>query len=173
MNRNIFEILKEEHSELKNLLGKVEDLENYERADALESIKSNLIPHARGEEKTLYAMTRKTSKRHGDEDSLNLANEAYEEHRAVDKLINDLEDLSVNDEKWLPRFMVIKENIEHHIKEEENELFKKCREFFSPNELSDMGGAYLTEKEKFSETLPTQAQIKSRDLGDSMTNISQ
>ena len=60
--------------------------------------------------------------------------EAYEEHHVVDLVLEELENTPVTDEQWGAKFTVAKENIEHHIEEEEGEMFRDIREVFSADE---------------------------------------
>lgn len=159
---NIFEQLKKEHKEVKSLLEKAKKCPPGERHSLLEEVEENLIPHARGEEKTLYSLLRERAQENQSDEALNLTNEAYEEHRLVDELMEDLKETSANDEKWLPKLKVIKENLEHHIQEEEEELFKSAKKFFSKEEQQELLEAYRTAKEKFEQGLPTQGQIRER-----------
>ncbi|HET7646769.1 MAG TPA: hemerythrin domain-containing protein, partial [Candidatus Limnocylindria bacterium] len=50
-----------------------------------------------------------------------------------------LESTDVSDEQWAPKFKVMKENIEHHIEEEEGDMFKTARQVFSDEELEELG----------------------------------
>ncbi len=157
---DLLSVLKAEHDELKELLHEAEDATKATRLKLLEEIEQNLVPHARGEEKTLYAILRERVK--DDEDAKDLLNEAYEEHRAVDKLLADLKKTDVDNERWLVQLTVIKENLEHHIKEEENDLFGHARALLSKDERLNLLDAYLEAKESFEDTLPTQGQISER-----------
>jgi hypothetical protein len=65
--------------------------------------------------------------------------ESYQEHHVVDLILEELEATPVTDEKWGAKFKVAKENIEHHIEEEEGELFRDARQIFEPDELEAMG----------------------------------
>lgn len=161
-NQNIFEQLKIEHQEVKSLLKKAEEATESERTALLEEIEHKLIPHARGEEKTLYALLYEKVKDSEEEEAIDLTNEAYEEHRVVDQLMADLKKTDASHETWLAKLTVIKENLEHHIKEEEEELFKKAKKFLSSEEIDELHAAYLSAKERFEESLPTQGQISER-----------
>src|SRR5690606_13403716 len=94
--------------------------------------------------------------------ALELTNEAYEEHRVVDKLLADLKKTDVHHETWLAKLTVIKENLEHHIKEEEEELFSKAKNLLEKEELSGLLESYMKAKERFEKSLPTQGQISER-----------
>ena len=65
--------------------------------------------------------------------------EAYEEHHVVDTVMAELESLDVGDETWGAKATVMKENVEHHIEEEETEMFKQARQVFDSQELEDLG----------------------------------
>lgn len=160
--KTIFTQLKSEHDDLKKILEKTEKSQPSQRTDYLEKICKELIPHARGEEKTLYAVFRLRAQNEG-EDSLDLANEGYEEHLVADSLIEILKDIDVESERWIPMFKVLKENLEHHIREEENEIFKQCKKLFSKEEQVLLLDAYFAAKESFSEDLPAQKEIAERE----------
>ena len=65
--------------------------------------------------------------------------EGFEEHHVVDLLMSELEAMDVDDESWGAKAIVMKENIEHHIEEEEGEMFKAARQVFDRDELEDLG----------------------------------
>ena len=53
--------------------------------------------------------------------------------------MGELEATDVSDERWAAKFKVMKENIEHHIEEEEGEMFKQARSVFEAEELRELG----------------------------------
>jgi hypothetical protein len=53
--------------------------------------------------------------------------------------MGELEATDVTDETWGAKFLVMKENIEHHIEEEEGEMFKQARQVFDADELEALG----------------------------------
>lgn len=169
-NVTIFSTLKMEHEDLKELLEQTEDAEPSERAEMLEKVCAELIPHARGEEQTLYALFRMRAEEE-DEDTLDLANEGYEEHLVADGLIESLKALDTKSERWIPMFKVLKENLEHHIREEENEIFKGCKQVISKDELDVILVAYLAAKEKFAEDLPAQKEVNERELSEEAESL--
>ncbi len=65
--------------------------------------------------------------------------EGYQEHHVADLLIQELHETDVTDERWGAKFKVLKESIEHHIEEEEGDMFKKARDIFSAAELKELG----------------------------------
>lgn len=65
--------------------------------------------------------------------------EAYEEHHVVDLVMAEIEGVSYDDERWGAKLAVVKENLEHHIEEEEKEMFDQARQVFDRDELVELG----------------------------------
>src|SRR6185312_16771399 len=65
--------------------------------------------------------------------------EAYEEHHVVDTVMAELQELPVDDETWGAKAKVMQENVEHHMEEEEGEMFQQARRVFDRDELEDLG----------------------------------
>ena len=161
-NQSVLDVLEKEHSDLKSILKKAMKCKNSQRKDYLSKIEEELVPHARGEEKTIYSLLNERVTKGSDQKAVDLVNEAYEEHRVVDELMKELKKVDTRSDQWLAHLKVIKENIEHHIEEEENDLFKKLRANFTGEELKDLAGEYLEIKENYQDKLPQQGQIKER-----------
>lgn len=87
------------------------------REDLFNHLEEEFMTHASFEEKFFYPIVK------NDATAKDIVLEAYEEHQEVKLTLKELNKLETSDEKWLPRLKVIKENIEHHVKEEESELF--------------------------------------------------
>ena len=103
-------------------------------------LKSELTVHEIIEEEIFYP----TLKQHPKAKEIVL--EGYEEHNVVDTLMSELEALDVDDETWGPKAKVMIENIEHHIEEEEGDMFQKARQVFDRDELEQLGKAMETRK---------------------------
>jgi hypothetical protein len=74
--------------------------------------------------------------------------EASEEHHVVDMVTAEIGGVPYDDETWGAKFKVMKENIEHHIEEEENEMFKQARQVFNEDELEALGEQMKLRKEQ-------------------------
>ena len=142
-----FQLLKDDHEKVKKLL---EDLESTTergvktRTELFGKIKSELEAHEKIEEEIFYPAL----KQHAEAKEIVL--EGYEEHDVVDKLMSELESLSVEDETWGAKAKVMKENIEHHIEEEEGEMFSKAREVLDTETLKELGEKMQAYKEQLS-----------------------
>jgi hemerythrin-like domain-containing protein len=87
--------------------------------------------------------------------------EALEEHHLVDDIVEQLEDTPFDDEHWTAKFKVTKENVEHHIEEEEGEMFKLVRQTFSRDELEELGDRMLQRSIELAEQpMPERDQVE-------------
>jgi hypothetical protein len=87
--------------------------------------------------------------------------EALEEHHLVDDIVEQLEDTPFDDEHWTAKFKVTKENVEHHIEEEETEMFKLVRQHFTRDELEELGDRMLQRSiEQAEEAMPERDQVE-------------
>jgi hemerythrin superfamily protein len=129
-------LLKTDHDKVKKLLAELESTtERGEktRTELFATIKGELTVHESIEEEIFYPALMDMAK------TREITLEAYEEHHVVDLLMGELEDLDVTDPSWGAKATVMKENIEHHIEEEEGEMFQKTRQVFDKDELDELG----------------------------------
>jgi hemerythrin superfamily protein len=133
---DVLTLLKEDHDRVKRLLEEGDtttERGEKTRTEIFARLKTMLTAHEAMEEEVLYPAL----KAHPKAEELTL--EAYEEHHVVDLILEELEMTPVSDEQWGAKFTVAKENIEHHIEEEEGEMFKMIRQLFSADEREQMG----------------------------------
>ncbi len=133
---NAIELLKADHEKVAGLLEKID--ETTERAlktreELFTQLKSELDLHTEIEEQIFYPAIE------DEEETRDITLEAYEEHNVVKTLLGELEAEPKDDEKWTAKFTVLKENIEHHVEEEEGEMFKKARKVLSQDEVEELG----------------------------------
>jgi hemerythrin-like domain-containing protein len=135
---NAVTMLEEEHVVLKHLLRELEPTTERAvktRAELIRRIGDALVAHETIEEEIFYPAL----KQHPNAKDIVL--EGIEEHGVVDLLMGELLTLPVDDETWGAKAQVMTENIEHHIKEEEDDMFVKARRVFSRTELTELGEA--------------------------------
>jgi hypothetical protein len=114
--------MKKDHDEVKKMFKQFEkDVESSPvQASSLgQKILSELELHTKLEEAIVYPDLQKQ-----DED---LYHEAEEEHHVADVLIKEVGAMSSTDPSYKAKMMVLRENVEHHIQEEEKEMFKKIK----------------------------------------------
>ncbi len=125
-----------DHDKVKKLLAEGESTtERGEktRTELFGTLKAEMMIHERIEEEIFYPALKSHPK------AKDIVLEGYEEHHVVDEIMGELEATGVTDETWGAKFKVMKENIEHHIEEEEGDMFKKARQVFDEDELEDLG----------------------------------
>ena len=103
------------------------------RAEILDTLISELNVHEAIEEQVLYPAL----KPHAEARKIVL--EGFEEHHVADIVLNELKRVATDSEKWAAKFKVLKENIAHHIQEEERMMFPAARGVLAREELLAMG----------------------------------
>lgn len=141
-------LLKEDHRKVKALFGEIESLgdrASSSRKKLFSQIDEELTLHAEVEERIFYPEFKRHAENTEERDEVL---EAYEEHGIVKTLIHELENLDPKDETYKPKLSVLKELVEHHVKEEEGTMFKMARDIFEPAELDKLGEAIIEAKER-------------------------
>ncbi len=110
------------------------------RGEVLDALTSGLNVHEAIEEQILYPALRPHAETH------NIVLEGIEEHHVADIIIKELHEVRKDNEKWGAKFKVLKENIEHHIQEEERMMFPAARGVLAREELLALGARMRTLK---------------------------
>lgn len=146
---NALELLRSQHQEVEALIEEIENTDSPEDKEALfVLLADNLAAHAMIEEKMFYPALMIPRTR----ESLI---EATEEHLEVKRLIADMMALDVEDEHFTAKLTVLKEDIRHHVHdEEEPKLFKEAQKLMSDDELAALGNEMLAMFEMLLEREP-------------------
>jgi hemerythrin-like domain-containing protein len=140
---DIYEILEEDHETVGELLKKLDETTEQAaktREKLFLELKTELNLHSYMEELHFYPLLKDRK------DSKEVTLEAYEEHRLIKSLLEELDNKAKDSEEWTAKFKVLKENIEHHIKEEEGELFAAARKILSSEKAIALGARIVTER---------------------------
>ena len=135
-----FSLLKEDHRKVEELFKQLESATGKKKLSVFEQIKTELELHTHIEEKILYPALEEPKETH------DLTLEAYEEHDVVKRLLRELGRAKTADDEWEAKAKVLQENVEHHVEEEENELFKKAAAALGQEEIEALGEELETEK---------------------------
>lgn len=130
-------LLKEDHRVVKKLFKDffaAGDRAHATRRRIADKIITELSIHATIEETVLYPRARAAVPK-AEDDVL----EALEEHHIVKTTCAELERTNPRDERFSAKMTVLMENVNHHVEEEESELFPRLRKAFSREELRTMG----------------------------------
>lgn len=146
---NAFTLLKADHKKVAGILEKIEATTERgvkTRQELFSQLKTELEVHTRIEESIFYPVLEKA------DETRDITLEAFEEHRLVKQLLSELDEMEKDAEQWTARFTVLKENIEHHVEEEENDMFPKARKILSSEEAEILGKRLEAAKESELET---------------------
>jgi iron-sulfur cluster repair protein YtfE (RIC family) len=140
-----FDFIKKEHKRLDKAFSKLANTpaeEEETRENIFNNLKKKLEIHMKLEESMLYPMLKRQSELRG------RVFEGIVEHDESKNLLREMNSMKKNSEVWLAKFVLLRENMEHHNKVEEDELFPEAREILNQNEIDDLGRSLLEEKEK-------------------------
>lgn len=141
---NAFELLKEDHQKAKSLfekLGETTERASKTRRELFEKLKHELEVHTKIEEQIFYPALKEA------DETREITLEAIEEHHVVKQLLQELTSLEPESEQWTAKLKVLQENVEHHIEEEEKEMFQSAREVLSKEQTEALGEQMKQEKE--------------------------
>ena len=139
------ELLKNDHEQVKKILEEIDSTTEKgvkTREELFTKFKSEMTVHERIEEEIFYPRLTEQAK------TKEIALEGFEEHHVVDMVMAELDDVPFDDETWGAKFTVMKENIEHHVEEEEGEMFKLARQALESDELEELGARMEARKKE-------------------------
>jgi hemerythrin superfamily protein len=143
---DILDTLKKEHDEVKSLLADLEDAETPGARRALVlKIKLALVPHTKAEEKVVYDAVLALR----DKDAQTDGHEGYLEHEWASKTLQRLDSLTnAISPEHKATAKVLKELVEHHIGEEERNIWSDVKKNFSDDDRLQMNVAFQVAKRK-------------------------
>jgi hemerythrin superfamily protein len=131
------EMLKADHEKVKELFRQYEaagDRAYQKKKSIAEEVFTEITVHSSLEEELFYPAVKAETDKQGQE----LVAEAVEEHHVVAMLIEELKALDPKDERYDAKFSVLMDNVEHHIEEEEDELFPEAEDVLG-DAIEDLG----------------------------------
>ncbi|HEX2120121.1 MAG TPA: hemerythrin domain-containing protein [Thermoanaerobaculia bacterium] len=144
---NAITMLKSDHATIKRLLRELDgttERATKQREALVAQIEREVKMHAQVEEEVFYpaflTVTRKT-------DSADLFYEAAEEHHVVDMVLPALKAANPKSHEFSAKAKVLKDLIEHHIREEETQMFQQARSLFSEEQLRELGDLMQARKD--------------------------
>jgi hemerythrin superfamily protein len=133
---DIFELLEAQHKEVDELFARLESGDGDRRALFVE-LADKLAAHAAAEEKVFYPSVMSA-------DTGDILYESVEEHVSIKRVLYDILDKRPDDDAFMAKLAVLKEQVSHHAhKEEENKLFPKLRGTMSSDERAALGNEFL------------------------------
>jgi hemerythrin-like domain-containing protein len=138
-------LLETEHRYLEKLLRQGEETTERAtkgRSELLDTLTAVLNDHELIEEKVLYPALKSHP------EARDIVLEGYQEHHVADVIVRELHQVATDDEQWAAKFKVLKESIEHHIGEEEGEMFRTARGILSRAEMKKLGARMIALKQR-------------------------
>lgn len=131
---NAIALLRAQHREVEGLFDELEDADTFAKKEKFGKIADALAVHASIEEMIFYPGVR------GKDEAMEaLLLEALEEHLGVKRIIADLLETKASDETFDAKVKVLREQVEHHVEEEENEIFPKAKKQLKEDVLVRLG----------------------------------
>ena len=164
---SILDVLTREHKLVDKLMAKIEENLEGEKFDEVpelfEVLKTKLTGHARGEEMRVYPAMREMS-----DEIKDMIGEANEEHALVHDKLAELSSLGAEDEEFKAKFTVLKDLVQHHVEEEEGELFPEVRKAAEDDQLIQLTSLYMEAKrevvgDKADEVTEIELEIMTKD----------
>jgi hemerythrin-like domain-containing protein len=154
---NAIELLKADHERVKSILSQLSESTERgvkKRTDLLNKLEMEITIHTKLEEEILYPAFKEAG---GKEQDI-MYYEAKEEHRTVDSLVlPDLKETDPSTPEFAGRVKVVKELLEHHIEEEESEMFPQANKLLGKAKLEELGAQMEALKADFKKSLSSMA----------------
>lgn len=145
-----FELLKSDHEKVAELFERIEAASGQAKVDIFKKIQTELEVHTQIEETIFYPALRHA------EETRDLTLEAFEEHQVIKDLLAELADGEPSD-RWDAKLTVLKENVEHHVDEEENDMFGKAKDVLSNEQAEALGDQMAAEKQRMGSPVTAEA----------------
>lgn len=143
----LFRILTRQHREVDAMLSQLATVEDTEiRGKLLPVLEQQLLAHAKAEEETFYrALAREGEK--GE------AKHAKREHRDIETALSKLMALDLDDDDWDDALQHLTETVQHHVEEEEGDVFDAARRSLDPERLDEVAAEFTEHRRKQLERL--------------------
>ena len=146
---NAFELLKEDHERVSAIFEKLEPTTERAlktREELFAKLKTELQLHTQIEEQIFYPALKQ------EEETREITLEGIEEHNVVKTLLEEMQAMPVDSEEWTAKLSVLKENVEHHVEEEEGEMFPKARKALPKEKIEELGARIEAAKKQMAAT---------------------
>lgn len=132
---SIYAYLKEDHKKIKHLLGEIDALgpeETAERSELFNRLKATVVVHSKAEEKVFYDPLKAAAEVQEE------VEHGQEEHQEAEAMLEELTSSELVGAAWFQKFQSLKEALEHHIDEEESDIFSDAKKVVNHNVAEEM-----------------------------------
>ncbi|HEX6980820.1 MAG TPA: hemerythrin domain-containing protein [Alphaproteobacteria bacterium] len=141
---DIYQVIKQDHDRMRAMLEELCATENGDaarREELFVPFKNELLMHQHVEEAVVYHRLKEIEETRAE------ALEAINEHHLADVLAEELAIMPKDSDEWFAKFGVLRELIEHHMKEEEGEFFAAARKVIDAPLAREMAEQMREKKE--------------------------
>lgn len=139
---NIYDAIKADHDTHRDLMSSIAEAKIQARGNLWKRFYEDVKSHAAAEEETFYSKL--ISKTWGQD----AARHSVHEHQKLDDLMEELNVMQMSSDLWMKKFEELKHDYEHHMEEEENEVFARARETIDDGEIEGYGSRFEKRKAK-------------------------
>lgn len=133
---NALDLLKFDHEAVNKIFSAIlltSSADRAKREELFAALKDALIRHAHAEEKVFYPPLREKKQSH------DIVEEGIHEHHVMEERLNKVAAIPMDSDDWLDAMESLKDCVQHHVHEEESEIFPKARQLLGDAELDSMG----------------------------------
>jgi hemerythrin superfamily protein len=142
---DVIELLIADHNRVRGLFSRYHDADEADDTKAMSNLAERIIDelniHMAAEEAVFYRAVKGRSEAIHEE-----VGEGREEHHVAKLLISEIEELKPRSDTWQAKLTVLIESVEHHVDEEEDELFPSVRSSTNKTEREALGKDFDAEK---------------------------
>ena len=142
---NVFAVLKKDHQAVSEIMRKLQqtgDRSKKAREELFTRLRTELEAHARGEEEVFYACLEEF------DETRDLVAEAREEHEEMKRFLDELAEMSTDDEEWKGKLELLMEAVDHHVQEEEGEMFQAAKEVLGREQIETLAEEFSEAKKQ-------------------------
>ena len=132
---NAIELLKKDHKEASGLMDQIETADKGDRSakELFNQLKQALTLHTQIEEQIFYPELKKF------DETKDMIPEAFDEHQEVKDILAEMSTLSPTDDEFMDKLMELRDGVDHHVEEEETEMFPKAEKVLGRSRLEELG----------------------------------
>lgn len=139
---DIISLIEAEHRQVEKLFSEIEKAKKNKILECFQEIYKALNLHARTEELAFYPALREY------EETEQYVEDAEEEHDEVSVMLEEIKAIKPNEPEFLEKISELQEAVQHHVEEEESEIFNAVRECMSDKQLTELGKEFQEAKAK-------------------------
>jgi len=144
----IFDVLRRDHRRIVQLMNEVEETSDnalQTREDLFKRLRDQLDFHSRAEESVFYSRLKNIAPTN------HRVLKSMEEHHVVTLLLGELDLMPKNHERWLAKFGVLREGVQHHVEQEEDGLFAEAERLLSEEQTHKLASEMIVQEEAWLE----------------------